>query len=101
MVGPDSSRRLFLTTVANDCDSLAFLQSVFEKLCFTLVLDTIITTKYTKDLFDETTSSVSYDVFVSDDLYWTAVHRTLDFDLIQDALIARGGLVSFKLLAAA
>lgn len=101
MVGPDSSRGLFLTTVANDCDSLAFLQSVFEKLCFTLVLDTIIATKYTKDLFDETTSPVSYDVFVLDDLYWTAVHRTPDLDLIQDALIARGGLFSFKLLAAA
>ena len=101
MVRPDSSRGFFLTTVTNDCNSLAFLQSVFEKLCFSFVLNTVITTKYTKDLFDETTRPVSYDVFVFDDLYWTAVHRTPDLDLIQDALIARGGLFFFKLLAAA
>jgi hypothetical protein len=75
---PGGSRSLFLALVAYNWDGLALILCVCSMLCFALVAFSVLATKDTRYLRDETSGPVTDDVIVRDFLYWTAFHCALD-----------------------
>ena len=97
MQGPRCSCRLFLTLVADNRYSLTLVLCVRPVLGFALVSDAVFTTKDTRNFFDETSRSVTYNVIVVDDFKRTAFHRAFNFCLIQLFSQVAHKFFSFKL----
>ena len=78
MLRPSGSRSLFLALVADNRNGLALILCVGSMLCFALVAFSVLATKDTRYLRDETSGPVTDDVIVRDFFKWTAFHSALD-----------------------
>jgi hypothetical protein len=67
-----------MALVADNRNGLALILCVCSVLCFALVAFSVLATKDTRYLLDETSVPVTDDVIIRDFFKWTAFYRALD-----------------------